>query len=626
MSGDYPKSPQEVAAQARSDSDGILSIEELELPPKRLSIGAHGQGRAQRQYELIAGIAKGGMGEIFIANMSQPGQSLQPVIVKRLLPELRNDSDQLAMFRAEAEVMHRLDHPNIVSIIDDPIIDDTPCLAMEYIEGRNIDQLLTRSLKLEKPLSLEAMLYIMIEVLQGVAHVHNANLENGEPLQLVHRDLTPGNLMVSFTGDVKITDFGISKSQMSRVSTTVGIVKGKARYLAPEQITGEPATPKSDLFACACVCLELITGKPLFDAANVHQTLHSIVHGKRKKVSDILKTREPKLVSAIEKALSTNPKRRYNSATEFCDALRLAKAELNRSYTKSDLATYIQALFEGEREPWESSGEVLSPATPHAQSDFSDAASLLEEDTPQVDERQTLIDEATISQTAPKTPDFAERRKSSDTLEPSLLPKPPLSEVLEDDTMINLSQAQPAQLSKRSRPQRPQTFDTGFKFRRAWPILFATFGLGLATGVIATIVTLDSSKPKTSIEVTQTSNQLAPPPAPVEAQDNLKVKPSLTPIPAPAPASPKPAPAPAVKKTPIGTGKLSIFGPKGSRIRINGKRLRKRVPLIKYELSVGRHRIQISKGRYRRVANVNIRKAKTSTLKFKRRRKKRGNN
>ena len=321
---------------------------------RSLSIGAKGRGQSEREYQLIACIAKGGMGEVFLGAAMERGQAPRPVIIKRLLEELRKDDDHIAMFQSEAEVMHRLDHPNIVKIIDAPIIDGTPCLAMEYIRGRSVGSLISRSMACNKSIPLGAVLYIMTRVLHGLAHVHDARLEDGSPLKLVHRDITPGNLLVSFEGDVKITDFGISKSQMSRVSTTVGIVKGKARYLSPEQILGDPATPRSDIFSCASVLVEMLTGEAMFERETVPKTLYAIVHGDFGELSDLLPVREPGLIDALERALSTEPKRRQGSAYELAAELEDVARTLKPATQQADVGAYLRTLFEGAEEPWES--------------------------------------------------------------------------------------------------------------------------------------------------------------------------------------------------------------------------------------------------------------------------------
>lgn len=531
------------------------------------------------------------------------------------------------MFRAEAEVMHRMNHSNIVAIIDDPIIDDTPCLAMEYVRGRNIDQILTKSQEKDRPLPVEAMIYIMIEVLKGLDHVHNATLENGEPLRLVHRDLTPGNLIISFDGDVKITDFGISKSQMSRVSTTVGIVKGKARYLSPEQIVGEPATTQSDLFACACVCVELVSGRPLFDVSNVHQTLHSIVNNKRKKVSDLITPREPKLIEAIETSLSKNPKKRHRNAREFCLALQQARDALKSNFGRTELSDYLAELFSDSPEPWELEIErERSSLNTSSISQIQDAKSILEDSTPSDQHSMAAANTMpAIAKIRPKLTPYPQANRISDESITSVG-----KEDDEEDTKVSLDLSSSSNIPPSAnesvqmvdRPAfiptpRAKSFEGAFKFKRYWPILFATFGLGLATGVIATISIVDNAPQTVRNEVVPVSLVIPPPPKPQATPDTV-LKPSIKET----PSKPK---AQQTKSTlrRVNKGSLSVYGPKGARITIDGKRLRSRVPLVAHPITAGKHRIQISKGRYRRSSSVTISPQKNSVLKFRKRKRSR---
>ena len=623
MSGDSNVPSEPPANIPESTDNDILSIEEVELPAKPLAVGAQGVGQSESQYELIAGIARGGMGEIFLANRSRLGHPIEKVIVKRLLAQLRHHSEQLAMFRAEAEVMHRLNHPNIVAIVDEPVIDEQPCLAMEYIHGRNIDQILSRAVEKQEPVPIEVMLYIMIELLRGLDHVHNATLENGSPLKLVHRDLTPGNVIISFNGDVKITDFGISKSQMSRVSTTVGIVKGKARYLAPEQIVGEPATPRSDLFACACVCAEIIQGKPLFDAPSVHQVLHAIVNGKRRKMTELLHRNHHRIANVIEKALSTNPKKRYGSATEFRLELEAARDGLELHYSKSHLSTYLQALFEGHSEPWEET-PVANPSKPTPMLVKSE-----------LDEISEDTDESMES-----TPVAVPRSVSEETR--GGIKSATLSG--EDETHVAIQLRKTASPDKRKSSQaalNPQgNLESSYatkgvwpQLQKIWPILFATFGLGLVIGVIITLLVTESNR-NTEPAITLAENSiegdadLANPEILSQGSDGTKIRPlvieaiEIGQTSTIAEVSNKPPEAQAKTRVPkVYYGTLSISGPKGARISINGKRIRKRLPLTRHKLRTGKHRVQIVKGKYKRNLLVNITRAQNTKIKLRKKRR-----
>src|SRR5687768_1207318 len=280
------------------------------LPRRGLSVGSTGRGSGERRYTLVANIERGGMGELFLAELHEENAAPRYVVIKRLLADLLDDDKYIAMFVAEANVMSRLNHPNIVRVFDTPIIDRTQCLAMEYVRGRNVQQVITRCEELNLRMPPPFVLRVMSQILRGLDYAHNYREADGAPLDLVHRDVTPGNVLVSFDGDVKLTDFGIAKSQMSAVSTTVGIVKGKARYLAPEQILGEQATPRSDISSAACVVVEMLIGEPVFDRGSVPKTLYAIVNGERADLEKSLGFRAPLLVQILNRALATDPRAR----------------------------------------------------------------------------------------------------------------------------------------------------------------------------------------------------------------------------------------------------------------------------------------------------------------------------
>ena len=623
MSGDSNTPNEPPATISENSQDDILSIEEVELPAKPLTVGAQGVGQSESQYELIAGIARGGMGEIFLANRARVGHPVEKVIVKRLLAQLRHRSEQLAMFRAEAEVMHRLDHPNIVAIVDEPLIDEQPCLAMEYIHGRNIDQLLCQAVEKRQPVPIEVMLYIMIELLSGLDHVHNATLENGSPLKLVHRDLTPGNVIISFSGDVKITDFGISKSQMSRVSTTVGIVKGKARYLAPEQIVGEPATPRSDLFACACVCAEIIQGKPLFDASSVHQVLHAIVNGKRRKISELLHRKHHSIAQVIEKALSTTPKKRHGSAREFREDLEKARDSLGLHFSREELGIYLQDLFTGHLEPWEEppKRDVLEPTPVMVKSEIS-------EDSHETGESITTSP-STMRSMAPDTESDASDAIGESTEQAEA--KTHVAIQVERDSSYSKPEQSAEVVLQTGVSNSRANVDFLSQLQKVWPVLFATFGLGLVTGVIVTLLVMESNRkteqaiqstqPRPTVDASLPNRQALKEPT-TNAQP-LVIEAVTISQTASVSASTKGTPKTETRsiEPEIYYGSLTLLGPKGARVSINGKRIRKRLPLVKYKLPTGKHRVQVTKGKFRRNVLVNVTRSQNTKVRLRKKRR-----
>lgn len=339
---------------------GAAPTDPMDVPARRLSIGAIGQGRRGGSYRLIAPVARGGMGELYLAEQLTPSGERVRVIIKRLLDNLRDDHAHVAMFRSEAEHLSLLDHKNIVKVLDVPEINGARCLALEYVRGRSVAQILDRARQVGRRIPPEIAVYVVTEVLEGLDHVHRARLADGQPVGLVHRDVTPGNLLVSFDGDVKITDFGISKSLMSKVSTTVGIVKGKARYLAPEQILGEPASPRSDMFSAGCVIYEMLTSIPLFDRPSVPKTLTAIVHGEIPDLEAVLPIpRAQRVVALIARTLAVATDKRHERARDLAEDLRAAAAvELGPLVGRAAVATYMRQLFEGQDESWE---QIVSP-------------------------------------------------------------------------------------------------------------------------------------------------------------------------------------------------------------------------------------------------------------------------
>lgn len=322
------------------------------LPRRGLLVGAIGNGADGRRYRLLAPIDRGGMGELFLAELTQPHQPSRYVVLKRLLADLLDDEKYVAMFRSEADIMSKLDHDNIVRVFDTPTIENAPCLAMEYVRGRNVHQILMRHEELGTKMPPAIVLKIMADCLAGLGYAHDYRLPDGTHLELVHRDVTPGNVLVSFDGDVKLTDFGIAKSQMSAVSTTVGIVKGKARYLSPEQILGEAATPQSDIFSAASVVCEMLTNVPTYDRVSVPKTLYAIVNGNRAELEEVLDFRAPLLVQILDRALETDPKKRIQTANELREGIEAASRLLpGPRVERQHVAEYMSDLFRDVEDP-----------------------------------------------------------------------------------------------------------------------------------------------------------------------------------------------------------------------------------------------------------------------------------
>lgn len=300
-------------------------------------------GRTFGQYQILSLIQRGGMGEIYLAELTR--QKIR-VVLKRLQETHTGDERYVEMFQNEAAVMSELEHPNIVKVLGTPVIEGRQCLVMEFVRGRNLQQVLRRLRELSRRLPPGIGVHIMRKVLLGLHEAHQARLPDGRPLELVHRDVKPGNILISFAGDVKITDFGIAKSAMQNRLTTAGVVKGTVRYLSPEQIRSDKITFRSDLFSCASVLVEILTDQPLYDRGPVAPTLMAILNDERAPIVDLLPFRAPELAQVIERALRSKPDERHASALELSQALGAAARTLGSPVSDDDVGALLRQLFQ----------------------------------------------------------------------------------------------------------------------------------------------------------------------------------------------------------------------------------------------------------------------------------------
>lgn len=289
-------------------------------------------------YHIVGRLSRGGMGDILLAERRSLFES-EMVVLKRLSRELEQ-APYVAMFMTEARVMARLEHPNVVRLIDTPMVDGASCLALELVRGTNLYQLHKRARMEDDPLPVGVVLYIGLQILAGLEYTHSAKVD-GRPLELVHRDVKPGNILVSFDGEVKLTDFGISKSILSMQTTSQGVVKGTPHYLAPEQIRGGRATRRSDIFSLAVVLVEAATGVHLHKRDTLAGTLFAVTSKERPPISDLLPS---PLASVLERALALDPAERYGTAKEMADAL-LAAHPIDQTAARNALAKRVQTRF-----------------------------------------------------------------------------------------------------------------------------------------------------------------------------------------------------------------------------------------------------------------------------------------
>lgn len=299
------------------------------------------------KYQLLRRLAVGGMAELYLARTRGMGGFEKLVVIKRVLPHLAEEPEFIEMFFTEARLAATLDHPNIVHVMDIGGEDEDPYFVMEYVHGEDLRAVLRTSAK-RGPLSLECAVAIVIGAATGLHHVHERVGLDGLPLGLVHRDVSPSNILVTYDGGVKVADFGIVKAAARTQMTRAGMMKGKVGYMSPEQCRSEGIDRRSDVFGLGILLYETTTGHRLFHGDNDYAVLHRIASGKYMPLSfDVEGYPEP-LKAIVVRALQREPDDRYPTAQAFSTDLESFAHEAGLRLSSQAVAGCVRELF-GER-------------------------------------------------------------------------------------------------------------------------------------------------------------------------------------------------------------------------------------------------------------------------------------
>jgi serine/threonine protein kinase len=274
------------------------------------------------KYILFELIGRGGMAEVYKARIQGPAGFERTFVVKRILPHLSSDPTFIRMFVEEAKLSARLAHPNIVHIFELGAVEGEYFISMEYIRGHDLSETMRAIWKTMGPPRPELVAYIGREACRGLAYAHGLTDDDGQPLGMVHRDVSPSNVMLSYEGAVKLLDFGIAKALGDAPETTKnGTMKGKYAYMAPEQTEGENVDNRSDIFSCGIVLHEVLTGRRLFKGANDVQTIERVRRCEVPRPSLQNPAVPPALDAIVLKALARNPADRWADAADMANAL-----------------------------------------------------------------------------------------------------------------------------------------------------------------------------------------------------------------------------------------------------------------------------------------------------------------
>ena len=296
------------------------------------------------KYELLEKISEGGMGELYRARAVGPGGFERVVALKRIRRASDRDQSFIEMFVEEAKVASLLAHQNLVHLYDFGSEGEVHYLAMELVEGRDLAKVLARGRQTRTPIPIGVAVRVAHETLLGLDYLHRLR-HKGEGLQLVHRDVSPQNIMLSFDGAVKLTDFGIAKALNLMYNEEGEVIAGKDEYLSPEQARCEVTDARADLFPCGIVLAEMLCGHNIFEGDTSEATRENIL---KMPIPDFTKLREgvdPKLNAILHKALSRPRDQRYQSASELLTALEMYLYSDGYGPTNEKLAEYLRDFY-----------------------------------------------------------------------------------------------------------------------------------------------------------------------------------------------------------------------------------------------------------------------------------------
>ena len=306
------------------------------------------------RYELLGRLGSGGMAEVYLARAVglEDFEFEKIVVLKRVLPERHDDRRYAAMFRDEARVAATLEHPNIVHTHDIGIKDDECFFTMEYLHGEDLKAILAAANKAKEQLPLELAMQIAVGCAAGLHHAHEQTDYAGRPLEIVHRDVSPSNIIVTRQSGVKLIDFGIAKAASDKEHTGVGVLKGKVAYMSPEQCRGEVLDRRCDIFALGIVLYEMVTMSRPFAANNVLGTVHKLLAEEPVRPHELRRDCPPALERIVLKALEKDPAKRYQTAFEMQEELELVTRDCLLHALPGALGRYLEHLFGVKPHPW----------------------------------------------------------------------------------------------------------------------------------------------------------------------------------------------------------------------------------------------------------------------------------
>jgi eukaryotic-like serine/threonine-protein kinase len=302
------------------------------------------------KYHLLDTIAIGSMAEVFRAKTVEKSRHEYTVAIKKITQAAANNDDFIRAMTVEARIASLINHPNVVDVYEFMKVEDEYFIVMEHVDGKDLQSILDKLRSTKSTLDIIDAVYIVKSMLLGLDAAHSQTDNQGKPIFLIHRDINPSNILLSYGGDIKICDFGIAKSTFSFLKTRAGIIKGKASYMSPEQAGGAELDHRTDLFSAGLVLYELLCGKPAWEGKGEIDLMKKAKSCSMKSISKVKPDISPRLAAIIDKALQKDKDQRYSSAANFAKALGIYLKKNAMGYSKKQFAASMKSLFSKEME------------------------------------------------------------------------------------------------------------------------------------------------------------------------------------------------------------------------------------------------------------------------------------
>ncbi|MFZ5468217.1 MAG: serine/threonine protein kinase [Myxococcota bacterium] len=300
------------------------------------------------RYTLLLPISSGGMGELFLARLEGAQGFGKLCVIKRILPELAGDPDFVARFVSEAKTLVQLNHGSVTQVLDMDLSEGSPYLALEFVDGKDLRKVAARMRDRRQPLPLPFVLYVMCRVLDALAYAHRKRDDNDQEINLVHRDISPQNILVSYEGEVKVIDFGLAKSTLSEAQTHPSLILGKFLYMSPEQAQHQRADRRSDLYSVGVCLYELVAMKNPFEEVPSHELMAAVAHPQIPSLRGVEPRCPESLDAVVMRALAADREKRFQTAEELRSKLLSCLMELDPEAGPEWVSRFMRDTFSAE--------------------------------------------------------------------------------------------------------------------------------------------------------------------------------------------------------------------------------------------------------------------------------------